>query len=280
VLVAPYIVLDQNAFRRPHLLAPALAEARRHSLRLLVIDAAMVEMVKHPDQWELALRLTLRQLAAEPGLVVVGQGTPELLRMERNTGKPSYGQIGIAGLTDGFRALLAELHRGSDGPGVAYLRQRIATAQADIISQYLDHDQNKARVRKWVDTLASIFDPEERKRLQEPAYRRRVFAGPVLTDLMRHHFGKFHPSSEAVERLAQDRSVTAHWLLSEILLAVRWLTLGGLNDQTKPERLTNDLLDMEYATIASFCAGIVSEEPQVNEVTEDIKAIAEMRAAG
>ena len=82
-LAAPYIVVDQNAFRDPMLLGPALKHARDTGARLLVIDAAMLEMTKHPDRWESTMRQSLAPFAACPELVALGRGVPDLMKQER-----------------------------------------------------------------------------------------------------------------------------------------------------------------------------------------------------
>lgn len=65
-LAAPYVVVDQNAFRDPALLGPAIAKAGATGVRLLVIDAAMLEMTKQPDRWESTMRQSLALFATCP----------------------------------------------------------------------------------------------------------------------------------------------------------------------------------------------------------------------
>ena len=58
-------------------------------------------------------------------------------------------------------------------------------------------------------------------------------------------------ASAAARRLAFDRSVTAHSLMSIAALALRWFLDQGL-DNAKAERVTNDVMDLEYVTTGSF----------------------------
>ena len=48
----PFIVLDQNALTRDEVLQPAIGEARRLDLRLMLTDAAFIELVEAVD-WRL-----------------------------------------------------------------------------------------------------------------------------------------------------------------------------------------------------------------------------------
>lgn len=88
----PFIVLDQNAFRKPGLLTPAIQRARDTGAKVLIIDAAFIEMMKNA-QWELTATKSLAGLAGCPELVSLGHGVPHLVRKEFETGAPAYREL-------------------------------------------------------------------------------------------------------------------------------------------------------------------------------------------
>jgi hypothetical protein len=163
-----------------------------------------------------------------------------------------------------------------DGHGsiLDYMRSRIANTQRTILPQYLDGANNKTRLSKYVDALKAAFS-DERKKLKDPASRRQLVADPRWSAIMARQLRG--AGAKAPERIAHQRSVVAHSLLSATLVALRWYRDGGL-DTAKESLITNDFMDAEYATIASFCQGFVSEDGRALSLWEDLVEISKLRS--
>jgi hypothetical protein len=78
LLAATFIVLDQNVLRKPGCLAPSIERARRTGTQTLVLDVAVLEMLKHPTNREKTARLSFAGLGDFRDLVSVGRGVPDL----------------------------------------------------------------------------------------------------------------------------------------------------------------------------------------------------------
>lgn len=278
LLRLPFIVLDQNAFRKDQLLAPAIKRARDIGCKLLVLDAAIIEMTKNAE-WELTTRKSFKLLAECPELVSFGRALPDLFRMERDRGRPCFSCLEDEEWTPALRALIQEIPNG-DGPSLRYMRKKIAENQPKIANQYLDHARNKRRVMLFRDVWRAIFPGDDRRLLEDAHTRREALAHPFWAMRFEEELvssGAF--DRQAAQALTGSRSVTSHMLLASRALALRWYVNGGLNDNTKAEKLTNDVMDMEYVVSASFCDGIVSEEKKVNSLLCDLVGAAEIIAA-
>lgn len=275
----PFLVLDQNSFRKPHLLDPAIKRARTTGAKLLIIDAAMIEMLKNPQWWEQTATRSLAALAACPELVALGHGIPDLMRTEFKTGTPAYYDLEDVERTGSLRALLKELHSGGTTPVLDHIRATIVPARTTIAQpQYLDDQRNKQRVVKFRDAWATILSPEDRRKARGDLELQATYlAYPNWGELVECELLDFGHSPEVARRLAFDRSVTAHTLLSMSALALRWLLDNGL-DNALPEKITNDVMDGEYVTVASFCEDVISEEKRVHERLAVVRRAAELRA--
>jgi hypothetical protein len=276
----PYLVIDQNAFRRPHLLNPAIQRASNTGGKLLIIDAAIIEMMKNA-QWELTATKSLAGLAGCPALVALGHGIPDLMRAEFRTGQPAYAQLEDVERTASLRALLAELQTQGGGttPMLDHIKTTIAPAQMTILKgQYLDHPHNKRRVVRFRDAWAKILSAEDRRDGRgNVELQAEWLADPTWSEVVERELLAAGGSVEVARRLAFDRSITAHSLLAMSALALRWLLDNGL-DTALAEKITNDVMDGEYVTIGSFCDDVISDEKRVQERLAVVRRAAELRS--
>ena len=276
----PFIVLDQNAFRKPALLTPAIELARRTNAKVLIQDAALIEMMKN-KHWEDTVRRSLAGLVACPELVVLGRGVSDLMRLERDTGRPAHTELEDLERTPSVRAMLAELASGFDGAVMTNIRAKIVATQTTIVDpQYMDHAGNKQQVVGFRDAWASeLADKEASKKVRRDAsFRAQVLAAPRVSRPVERELLSVGVSADAARRLAFERSVTAHSLLAMSALALDWFARGGL-DSAPAESVTNDLMDCEYVTIGSFCMDVVTEDSKVKRLLSQLQEAAEIRSA-
>ena len=54
------------------------------------------------------------------------------------------------------------------------------------------------------------------------------------------------------------------------LVALRWMSVGGAKN-VKPEKIRNDIIDCTYAAYATYFQGLLSDDPDANEIYADVK---------
>lgn len=280
LVMAPFTVLDQNALRRPELLAPAIERARKTRAQLLVLDVAVLEMMKHPTKWEGTTRRSLAGLAGCSDLVSVGRGVPDLMKEERDSGMSAIGSLVDPELSPPFRDLIHELQRPAGGPHLDFLRSKILDTQTRIIdAQYLQHEENKRTLvgfrDVWKDFLPNGADRRRAgESVQDKLY---LLAHPTLTRQLEGLLVSVGHSVRRAQRVAFDRSVSSHWMLAMLAIAFRWFVDQGL--ETLPAtKATNEVIDVDYITIASLCSELISKETNVNETLVFVRGAAEIRA--
>jgi hypothetical protein len=83
-------------------------------------------------------------------------------------------------------------------------------------------------------------------------------------------------SPESARRLASERSITSHVCLCYAALGLRWLKYQGI-ESARGDKVTNDMVDMDYVLLASFCIDLFTKEGKVKKMLENVKAIAALR---
>ena len=272
-ILLPFIVLDQNALSRDALLQPAIKEARAGGLKLMLTDAAVIELVEGAD-WERRFRAGLARLAPVPELVTFARSVPDLIRMEAATGRPAYDDIEDPELRSGIRALLTETQLRK-GPTLDYMRSQIQGTKARILPQYLNGAANKTKIARYVDLFKDQFGGSERRKLADPIYRREQLSGTAWTDMIARILANIGFSNPL--GVARGNSIQVQNIFAEMLVAMRWYRDSGIEGADE-DKLTNDLMDAEYVVIASYCHGFASEDGRARSLWEDLAAIAAQRA--
>lgn len=277
----PYIVVDQNVLRDEYEIDKLHQRCLEENLSILLPDAAILEMLKG-SEWEDTVWRSLVLLAKKPNYLIVGKCTGELMREEIKTGEPCTDVVDHD-VTKQFLRFLNEIRNGSS-PTLSLLRRTVPDAVASQKSQLLDHKQNKATVLNLVRTWQEELSSEEIKILRSKdkdasAYNhtfRGLLAGPVMVKTCATALsGAGYPELTA-NLLSITQSVSSHLFLCMAGLALKWLGQGGL-DSMPEEKVTNEVVDLEYIIFASLSKGIVSKERDVNEMYNHIVAIAESR---
>ncbi|WP_148712777.1 hypothetical protein [Corallococcus sp. AB030] len=272
----PYIVLDQNVLRDEVQIRSALELATKYQTSLLLPDVALMEMMKN-EQWESTARRSLALLAKTPSRIAIAWGTGELLRNELAAGHPQIDLVDNE-VTEQFRAVLEQL-RTKPQSALDELRPHIPGAQSMAQRQHLNHQHNKNRILRMVDAWKGILKPEAIKALRRENSDdlfQALLASENLTNLFEDWLKGADFPPDAARRLAAERSITSHVCLCYAALGLRWLKRQGI-EGVQSEKVTNDLVDMDYVLIASFCIKLFTKEGNVNRMLEDIKAVAELR---
>lgn len=280
LVMALFIVLDQNALRNSELFTSATERARQTRAELFILNVAVLEMMKHPTEWEDTARRSLSGLAACRDVVSVGRGCSNLMKEERDTGAPAIGSLVDRELSFSFRDLLWELQSAAGGPHLHYLRSQLLEIQTRIIqAQYLQHDGNKHLLLGFRDVRKGFLPNGADRRRAGASVQDRLWllAHPTLTRQLERLLLSEGRSVRHAQRVAFDQSVSSHWMFALFSIAFRWFVDQGL-DTLPPVKATNEVIDVDSIAIASLCSELISRETKVNETLAFIRGAAEIRA--
>jgi hypothetical protein len=83
---------------------------------------------------------------------------------------------------------------------------------------------------------------------------------------------KKHPRVTRWPDLAELPDTFAfRYALSSFLLALRWISVGGARD-IRPERIRNDMVDMTFASYATYFDGLLTADRKLQELYDDTTA--------
>ncbi|KAF0179537.1 MAG: hypothetical protein IV086_16840 [Hyphomonadaceae bacterium] len=129
-----------------------------------------------------------------------------------------------------------------------------------------------------VDELMKAYSDEERRVLRLDAPLTQAMLSKFAASV-RHTAGVFyetHPSRPkwpSIEEFANTFLFRA--ALCSHLMALRWAAVGGVA-QKRPDRVRNDMVDVVFATYATFFDGILTEDKMLSEL--HAKALVVLRA--
>jgi hypothetical protein len=273
MLPLPFIVLDQNALTRDAVLQPAIVAAREKGLQLMLTDAALIELIE-ADDWEARVRRGFAKLAPVRDLVTIAKPIPDLYRIEAAIGRPAYDQLEDVDRREWVRKLLVQSQTGN-GDELDYMRAGMAGTKARVLPQYLNGQANKEQMQRYVSIFRKNFDSDARRKLADPAYRRGSLASSSWASKLEDVIAGM--GFNCPGQLARGPSIIAHNIFSTALVAVKWCRNSGL-DCAHADKITNDLIDTDYAVTASFCHGFASQDRNAYALWEDLVAIAELRS--
>lgn len=272
--IAPrHFVVDQNVLRREQYLQPVIDEAKGRGELILLPDIALAEMLKHPAAWESTLKSSFKILARQPDIVAIACCSGELLRREHATGQPCADIIDEEATRE-LRALLRELPAG--GPVLQRLRTTILAGQNLGRRQHFDNAKNRTLLHHLVGAWRSDLGPDDIKALRRDASReatmQRLLSEPSTTLACAAALRGGGFSDNDAMMLAVQPSVTAHNFLVIVALALRWLAYDGLH-MAPDKDVTNDVADMEYVLVATFCRSLTTQEIRVQEMDSRMRAV-------
>ena len=153
----PFLVLDKMLFRNSNKNAAAntIVEAQRLNCQVLVIDTVFVEILRAHGQgkeWKDQFEKDFRDWTRHPDLLCISQGLGELLRLERDTGKPALSSLVDAEMTQVVRDMIRDLAVAGKARLTKY-DARVAAHLAKLTAPgaMLDPDDNLARLHTRVD---------------------------------------------------------------------------------------------------------------------------------
>lgn len=183
-------------------------------------------------------------------------------------------------LTVRFRGFLDDLRTGG-GSSWKHFSDAVPQVRPQAANQSLNHRRNKTMVAGLVAGWKAGLSSDELRRLRSHsrALVAELLAGNVAIGMIRSGLENNGHDKTVAAYLASVPSVSAHLILCLAATALRWVEYGGL-ESTPDDRVTNDLNDLDYVLIATFCAGVLSKEAEVNELFGDVTAALDRRWDG
>jgi len=258
-------VMDQNYFRDADL--QRRLENATEDDEFAMTDYAFIEMFKSPE-WELTSRQSLAAIATHPERIITYRPPSDVLRSELTTRTPTveWNSLVDAPLTERMREYLRELAEvGQSGPRHSIVSSMIAAAQSGIAVQQQNHEVNLQLLQNGVRTHQELLQGPtlddlragrmpDRTRIQLAIRIATVSARTLLLE------------DGATELQANDFLASDSFLLrsqvSFCLLVIDKVSHGGINGM-RPDRATNELMDIDYALFGSYCDGVLTREATV-----------------
>ena len=267
----PLLVVDQNQLRNAQAIAHVILRCREESLYLLIPEGAGFEMSKSSEVWE-TWRNSLRLLTPCWDLVVVSRKMTDLMRAEVATGKPANSFVDHAA-TETFQQILADLESGNDASLRRIVEGPVKEKMPISRNAWSDAEMHRSWIIQLRDLLKAEITDREVKELRRAPSSELASWLSTANGVRFVYQGIVSRGADDVTalRLASTPSVTGAFLSALALIALHWLAFGGL-EAAKPEKVTNDLHDAEYAVFGSLSVDLRSADRKLQEIHSAVTA--------
>lgn len=259
--MAELLVVDQNAIRREDLLAPFLQSDPAN--RVILTDFCCMESYKGVA--DLTLPNSLRTLAPFGDQVVVLLGTRDVVSKTAVARCDSLALIDTE-QTAGFGQFCRDVCSALSGNAI--LRATLLE-HAEVANGYLAQVRAEAAgIAPAILEIATELPPPTVKRLRQGAQ-------PTIDDIeeftrgiliLTRTFFDTHPDRLPLPSASLlPHTFVFRYSVSAYLLAVDWVRRGGIAGAT-PDRLANDIVDMNYVAFATYFDGIISNDRKLQSI--------------
>lgn len=263
------LVVDQNYFRSGELRTLVASDAH---VRFVVPDVALLEMCKGPA-WRETMQRSLDALSSVPSRVLHSISVGEAIATELETKRSIDGRLLPREFRDFTRGLLRDIAAGGTGKTIDLIASRINNAQSSLNDQELNHSANQSSLVQRTDIIRSVLSAGILKQLRSGKITdadRLTFVTEVSRDLCASFLTGAGWSSNKVKLFLHSKPLLLRYIWLSVRHCVDWAQRGGIEGMLA-ERVTNDLLDQEYALIASFFDGLLSKEARVMNAYEELR---------
>lgn len=261
----PYLVVDQNQLRKADAVANAVSRCRERGLRILIPDGAGFEMSKSREVFD-TWRNSLELLATCADMVVVSSKVTDMISIEVESGRPIRDVVD-QGASELFRGLLRDLASGDFSSLGQLVAGPVAEKMPGSLAVWSNDEQHRQLILAMRDSLKKeLTEPVVKQLRRDPKSELATWLSSV--DGVRFVYQGIKskgPGDVSALRLAALPSVTGGFITSLTLVALNWLALGGL-ESAKPEKVTNDLHDVEYSVLGSMSADLLTLDSRLKAV--------------
>lgn len=256
-------VVDINYLRRPEL-EGYLTKSTDN--RIVLTDFAAMEIYKCN-----AVKNLIRQLeivSRYSTRVFVLKGTREIVQLTLGSCKLPEILIDVD-QTIGFHDF-CRLNRTAL-KGDTSLREEVISKQI-VASQYLEEQkQSHQLLVEGIKGFAKLYNPSHLKELRSG----KKLSQGIMENITKHIMlisgllFKKHPDINAPPDFQYLKdSFVFRFAVSTYYLSLKWIKDGGI-DQVAPEKLSNDVVDMNYIAYATYFDGLLSLDKKLNEIYGD-----------
>lgn len=174
--------------------------------------------------------------------------------------------------TRDFSIFASQLRLAQQGSG--HYRQQLLDHGKEASSHLERMLHDSKDIGLAIEAFASIHTKEERRMVREGETYSQEFIDKTIKNVMgiAAHLFSAHPNVNVLPRHADlPNTLIFRLALCTYLLALEWGAKGGVR-AAKPEKLRNDMIDMNFAAYATYFDGLMSGDAKACRVHKEARA--------
>ena len=273
-----FIVVDQNCLSRPDsgLENTIINEPGTY---FVITDFAYMEMIK-PDNWETNIERAFRIICKYPEKILLSNSSPILMKKEILTKKPVRLADNLIEQeqTRNFQIVLREFRNNGLScklHGIIDKNRQEALPQMNKV--LLNHSANLKMLQEFGNHLSMNLSKDilsrgrsKNKGLIFPQDYRPVIDAIIIQAISMLRDVKF--SRKEIERFVLKDTCHLRWLCLFSMLGFEWVMDTGLKS-LKPDKATNEFIDLDYVLISSFGHGLISMDKRLRRQYMNLRKI-------
>lgn len=267
-------VVDQNRMRKPELQTCINEEP---GSRFVIPDVALVEMSKSETHWQDTMKNSLAPLRPALGRTILSLSIGEAMSIELSRHRAITSEELLPDdFTNFVRELVVEFDENRVGTSLSRVISGFKDVRAKLANEDLDAHNRKAKIEEIVELWRSGLKPELLSALRsgryEPGFRLAFIQSYVDAYLFPNEMEKLGLTETKRFSFRDEKPMLLRYMYLVVRHALDWAISSGL-ENTTPEKELNHLLDMEYAAIASYYDGLISEDKGARRAYDDLAQI-------
>jgi hypothetical protein len=212
---------------------------------------------------------SMETLADYPGQVIILKGTQTVCGLKAALGPEQQRQLIDEDQTIGFAEYCAFL--GAAKGGDTFFQKQLLIHGREATAHMERMLADALTFARGIDGIADIFTASELKALRTraaftPAMLEKVTKG-ILT-LAAFLFSDHPGITRLPDAVDFPGTFIFRTALCGYLLAVRWIEVGGASN-VKPEKMRNDLVDINFAAYATYFDGLLTADKKLDDIYQD-----------
>jgi hypothetical protein len=253
-------VVDSN-FLRSDALTAYLSESTENCV--VLTDYVAIEAYK--GEMPASIYASMAILTRYPKQVIVLRGTQDVCGLSGRVVASSEQLIDVnqtREFPDYCHALIAAQSGDQTVERQLLALGREAVAHMDKI--LLD----MGKVSSGFDAAAAAYSEQELKIIRNGTSYTRKMADKLMHNFMLlaiNLFGELEGVAEVTTGPEVRNAFIFRYALCTYILTLKWISVGGTRN-TKPERIRNDMVDVNFATFATYFDGLLTADRKLQEI--------------
>ncbi|WP_024690609.1 hypothetical protein [Pseudomonas tremae] len=266
--------LDQNYFRSAEL---KQLIRDRPTVKFVIPDVALLEMCKGP-RWRETMKGSLEALLPSPGRVSVSLSLGVAFAKECADLKSIEGKMVDKEFTKVLRLAMNDLKTDVDSHnGLGLIAAHVEGVQLELQEHELNHENNKRKFLARDTLLREVLGSRASKELRQGASNEHRLAAihnmsvECATVFLRNR----GVSDARIKGFLRTKPLVLRYFLSCFWHNMEWVSNGGITTRVDT-RITNDMLDQDYAIVASFFGKLLTKDTPVAKAYADMSQLLRM----